>query len=436
MLLLLFLSSVRGGSWDGVDAVLSSAISNRVFPGCAAAVLSANGSLLYARAAGRFVYADSPPPPLNNGSNPPVSFSATRFDMASLTKIVGTTTAAALLFDAGLLPLDARVASILGDAFAAGGKGNVTVRHLLLHAAGFPADPSPGYSEPAFGCPAGAPGAPPPPPLDFSCTQRVFAAVLAQPLAAPPGEVYLYSDLSMITLAFALGKLLAEARPGWVPPGAGGAACAAAAARPGGAPPGVRFACAFEAFWRANVSAPLGLSPSTGFLPSGPGGAPQEAAPTWLDAAYRRAQLQGVVSDENSFAAGGILGHAGLFATGADAAALLAAWGAGAGRPRLLSDATVALFTARAGAPAGSPRALGWDTMAAADSYQGCAPMAADTAYHTGYTGTLLCRGASYSTLLLAARVFPNKTGNVDEIHAARQAFNAAVAAALAGGQA
>ena len=65
------------------------------------------------------------------------------------------------------------------------------------------------------------------------------------------------------------------------------------------------------------------------------------------------------------------------------------------------------------------------------DGYLGCAPMAADTAYHTGYTGTLLCRGRSYSTLLLAARVFPNKTANVDAIHATRQAFNAAVAGAM-----
>jgi CubicO group peptidase (beta-lactamase class C family) len=407
--------------------VLTSAIAARVFPGCSAAVTDANGVLIYEKSFGAFVYADSPPPPLNSGANPSVTFSSTRFDMASLSKIVGTTTVAALLFDAGLLALDAPVTTLLGPAFSAGGKGNITVRHLLLHAAGFPADPDPGYSAPAFGCPgAGAPT----PALDFSCTQRVFEAVLAQPLAAPPGSVYLYSDLSMITLAFALGKYLSEARPAWVPPGAGGAACARAAARPG-APPGVRYACAFEAFWRANVSAPLGLSPNTGYLPSAPGGEPGAAAPTWADGEYRHEQLQGVVSDENAYAAGGVLGHAGLFATGADAAVLLAAWGTGAGRPRLLSDAAVALFTRAAGVPPGSPRALGWDTMAPSDGYLGCAPMAPTTAYHTGYTGTLLCRGDAYNTLLLAARVYPNKTGNVDAIHATRQAFNAAVAAAL-----
>jgi CubicO group peptidase (beta-lactamase class C family) len=431
LLSLVYGARLGDGTWDAVDLVLSSAIANRVFPGCSAAVLDANGTQLYARSFGSFVYGDSPPPPLNGGGNPPVTFAATRFDMASLTKIVATTTAAALLHDAGLLSLDTLVTSLLGASFAAHGKANVTVRHLLLHAAGFPADPSPGYSEPAFGCPGGGGGGTPP--LDFSCTQRVFEAVLAQPLVAAPGAVFLYSDLSMITLAFALGRLLLDAAPGWVPPAAGGAACAVAAARPD-APPGLRAACAFEAFWRSNVSTPLRLSPATGFLPSAPGGEPGAAAPTWFDATYRRAQLQGVVSDENSYAAGGVLGHAGLFATGADAAALLAAWGAGAGRPALLSDAAVAMFTARQDAPPGSPRALGWSTMAPSDGYLGCAPMAEDTAYHTGYTGTLLCRGPAYSTLLLAARVFPNKTANVDEIHAARQAFNTAVAAVMAAG--
>jgi hypothetical protein len=59
--------------------------------------------------------------------------------------------------------------------------------------------------------------------------------------------------------------------------------------------------------------------------------------------------------------------------------------------------------------------------------------MALDTAYHTGYTGTQICLGSSYSTVLLASRVFPNKTGNVDAIHAVRQSFNAAVAQVLQG---
>jgi len=419
------LTTAAKNGWDGIDRVLISAIEARIFPGCSAAVIDSNGALLYAKSFGRFVYPDSAPPPFNGGANPPVDFNSTRFDLASLSKIVVTTSVAALLYDAGLLELDAKVTSLLGPAFGEGGKENITLRHLLLHAAGFPPDPSPGYSESAFGCPGTGLH---PPPLDFSCTDRVFNMVLSQSLVSPPGSVYLYSDLSMITLAFALGKFIAESRPTW---GAAGAACASAAARPGSAPPGVHYICAFEAFWRANVSATLGLSANTGYLPSSEPGGKSAAAPTWMDDEYRHEQLQGVVSDENSYAAGGILGHAGLFATGSDAVKMLAAWGTGVRRPALLSDSTVALLTAAAGFPPGSPRALGWDTQAISDSYQGCSPMAPNTAYHTGYTGTLLCRGENYSTLLLAARVYPNKTGNVNEIHATRQAFNAAVADAM-----
>ncbi len=134
------------------------------------------------------------------------------------------------------------------------------------------------------------------------------------------------------------------------------------------------------------------------------------------------------MSDENSYASGGIAGHAGISATGDDAARFLAAWSPAR---RLLSAQTIALFTTRQYVPPGSPRALGWSTMA--DSYAGCAPMPEVTAYHTGYTGTQLCLGSEYGTVLLSARVFPNKTGEVDAIHAARQAFNAAVAGVMGG---
>jgi CubicO group peptidase (beta-lactamase class C family) len=374
---------------------------------------------VYSRAVGRLAYGDAPAPPRDNGTNPAADFRGTLFDMASLTKILGPTTVAALLFQSGDLALDELVASpkLLGPAFAAAGKGAVTVRHLLLHAAGFPPDPVPNFNDASFGCPNSAAAHPA---LDFSCADKILAAVNAQPLINIPGAVYLYSDLSMITLALALGRFFATQRPQWVPAAAAGPACAAAlAANP--ASLGVRYTCAFTSFWRTNVSAAVGLAPTSGYLP------PDAAAtaPTWLDDVYRHEQLQGVVSDENSYALGGIAGHAGIFASGADAARFLAAWGPGS---TLLNASTIALFTTRANEPAGSARALGWSTEA--DSYAGCAPMAADTAYHTGYTGTQLCLGKNYSTVLLAARVYPNKTGNVDAIHALRQEFNAAVAAA------
>jgi CubicO group peptidase (beta-lactamase class C family) len=437
--------------WRPVTAVLQQAIAQRVFPCASAAVVSSSGSLLFSTALGSLVYADSPAPPASGGANPAASFTSTLYDMASLSKIIGPVTVAAMLVDAQLLSLDALLTEpeLLGPAFAAQGKGSITVRHLLLHSAGFPPDPVPNYSELAFGCPntvanasSGTPA------LDFSCLQQIEEAVLAQPLQNAVGAVFLYSDLSMITLLLALGRWLLAERPGWAPAAAMGPACAAACgsgASSSSCPAAALATCSFEAFWRANVSAPLGFASESGFLLQQ--GAAAAAAPTWLDQgpdSYRREQLQGQVSDENSYAAGGIAGHAGLFLSASDVASFVGAlgWargvgagalaGAGAGRRGLgLSSATIELFTALANSPAGSPRALGWSTMH--DSYAGCAPMALDTAYHTGYTGTQICLGSSYSTVLLASRVFPNKTGNVDAIHAVRQSFNAAVAQVLQG---
>ena len=412
-------------SWADVDAVLENAVTTRVFPCAAALVVNATtGSIIYSRAVGNLVYADSPSPPFNNGTNPEANTSTTLFDMASLSKIIGPTTVAALLFESGDLDLDERISSaaLLGPEYSTAGKDNITVRLLLLHAAGFPPDPVPSFNSLSFSCPNSNS---PHPALDFSCAEAILAAVYNQTLASAPGSVYLYSDLSMITLLLALGRYLHLFKPAWAPASRAGPVCEAALNA--GAPPAVQYICAFHAFWRVNVSAAIGFSDATGYLPA----APWAAAPTWLDTDYRFEQLQGVVSDENSYASGGIAGHAGIFSSGDDAARFLAAWSP-SGRSGFLSAETIELFTTRPNIPPGSPRALGWSTEA--DSYAGCAPMPVNTAYHTGYTGTQLCLGTEYATLLLSARVFPNKTGSVESIHETRQAFNAAVAKVLVSG--
>lgn len=428
LLILAFLSSrliaADPPQWSSVDAILENAVASRVFPCVSAAVLnSTTGSILYSHSSGKLVYDDEPTPPNNNGSNPNADFHSTLFDMASLTKILGPTTVAALLYESGDIDLNALIMSpmLLGPAFSNSGKETITVRHLLLHAAGFPPDPSPNFNNISFGCPNSQA---PHPSLDFTCSEKILTAIYNQTLENPPGTVYLYSDLSMMTLMFALGRYLTLFRPAWAPASSAGPVCEAALKNnhAAAAPLSVQYLCAFNSFWRINVSAAIGFSPATGFLPLNYA----SVAPTWNDTDYRNTQLQGVVSDENSYALGGIAGHAGIFASGADAALFLAAWSPSG---RFLSPQTITLFTSIANEPPGSPRALGWSTES--DSYAGCAPMPAITAYHTGYTGTLLCLGQNYSTLLLAARVYPNKTANVDEIHTARQAFNAAVANVL-----
>ena len=371
--------------WAAVDKVLTDAIAAHTFPGCAASVTGPDGSIVYARAFGRHTY---------DAASPPVDFNASLFDMASLSKIVGVTTTAAALYQAGLLGLDTLVCdpSLLGVAFAAGGKGGVAVRNLLLHNAGFPADPSPGYWEPAFGCPATAANATGTPALEFNCSQRIYDAVMNQTLSHPPGAVFLYSDLSFISMLYVVGTVIERhalvAEAAFLP------ACGAPAA----APPSLRLHCFFEAYWRTVLAPRMGLPTGQYLL------APDQAAaamPTWEDTEYRHEQLRGVVSDENAYAVGGISGHAGVWCSGNDAARFMSSWRRGP-MGGLLNDTTVALWTAVANASF-SPRALGWSTNA--DSYRGCGGMHPSAAYHTGYTGTQLCYDATVnvSTTLLTA---------------------------------
>ena len=406
--------------WTQVDAVLNTAIKNKVFPGCSASVIDKSGALVYGKGFGSYTYGEPTP----HGDDPVVDFEKSLFDMASLSKIIGPTSTAAFLYQQGLLSLDTLVSdhSLLGPAFAANGKQGITITHLLQHNAGFPPDPVPGYGAVAFACPATVANVTHPA-LDFSCSEKIFAAMLAQDLDRTPGAGYVYSDLSMITMLFALGSLISK--NDLVSPSQFLPACGAAPA------PGLLLQCSYEAYWRLHVRPLLGMSTSAQYIldPASQWGL---ALPTWQDDDYRHAQLQGVVSDENSYAAGGLAGHAGVWCSGADASAFMATWRVGP-VGGLLNATTVARWTAVVNASF-SHRALGWDTQANSDTYRGCGAMSNLTAYHTGYTGTELCYDtvSNISTVLLTHRVYPVKLANSDAILAARRAFNTAVVAALA----
>ena len=398
-----------GGDWSGVDAVLTAAIAAKTFPGCAASVTAPNGTVVYAKAFGSLTYGEPAPVP---GGNPAVTFDGTFFDMASLTKIVAVTSSAAWLYERGLLALDTAVsdASLRGPAFASHGKADMTVLNLLLHNSGFPADPSPGYWEAPFACPATVANATRPA-LDFNCSERILDSVLGQTLLHPPGQAYLYSDLNFITGLYVVASVVVA--NGLVAPAAYLPACSAAAPLPRG----LELQCAFEAFFRTFVARRMNLPTAHYLLTEAQRAA---AMPTWNDTEYRHEVLQGVVSDENAYAVGGVSGHAGVWCTGADAAAFMSTWRLrAAGSGGLLNATTVAKWTT-AYDPAFSPRALGWSTNA--DAYQGCGRMSPTTAYHTGYTGTQLCAdlAINVSTTLLTARVYPDKLAHNAEIQRAR----------------
>ena len=387
-----------------------------------------------------------------------------------------------LLHQWGALLLDTPVIKVFGPAFAAvdGRKAMITPRHLLLHEAGFPPDPTPtSYCAPNFACPETA-RQPSDRRLTFSCQPKAFEHLVhSQRLDREPGLRFVYSDLSMITLMNVVGSLAergghvtknellpaclhhdegthegsiveGDTRDGNVGSGNGGIAATSIAQ------------CYYEAFARKFIFDKLrntaGASPSGAGLSSFfgfrlPRALAPCAAPTWNDTVdgfpgecivpYRRRVLQGEVSDGNAFALGGVAGHAGLFASAPLIHALVVQAGLlfapPSGQPLGglgISPATVKLFTTVHDARRSS-RALGWDTLAPPFGGSLCGNMSELTFTHTGYTGTLVCadpqtRGGLL-TVLLTNRVYP-KADDVSEraIHKARVLFNSAVLASLA----
>src|SRR5689334_12144811 len=259
-------------------------------------------------------------------SSPRVTADRSIYDLASLTKVVGTTTAAMVLYDQGRLDLNAPVSTYL-PAFSGGWKDSVTVRQLLTHRSGLPAG------------------------RDLWRIARTpdeaRAAVLSTNLECKPGQCYIYSDLGADVLGFVIEAIAGEP---------------------------------LDVFLHDKVFEPLGMN-DTFFKPAD--SLTYRIAPTEI-APPRGYPLQGEVHDENAYALGGVAGHAGLFSTAADLSifAQMMLNGGEYNGVRVLSDTVVSLFTRRA---AGT-RALGWDT---ADGDGGSGKFLDSRAYgHTGYTGT------------------------------------------------
>jgi len=230
--------------------------------------------------------------------------------------------------------------------------------------------------------------------------------IVAMDLAYDPGTKSVYSDLGIILLGDILERL-------------------------GGAP--------FEKLARERVLLPLAMKdaryrPPVELLP--------RIAPTENDP-WRGRVVRGEVHDENALALGGVAPHAGLFATAPDLshlAQMLLDGGSFGGR-RIVSRATVELFTERAGVP-GSSRALGWDTPTDASGQRSSTPgqpgySSAGSLFsprsfgHTGFTGTSMWMDPERGlyVVLLTNRVHPTREN--DAIRAVRAQVADAVVRAL-----
>lgn len=347
-----------------VDRLLEGFVAEGAFPGAVLAVGRA-GRLAHLRAYGHLTY-DPGAAPVEKD---------TIYDLASLTKVVATTTAAMILVDEERLDLDATVASFL-PRFRGPGKERVTVRHLLSHSSGID------WWAPLYQ------------------TERGKAAYLdriyAMDLVAEPGTTTKYSDLGILLL----GEILERV-----------------AGRP------------LDELVRERLFEPLGMS-ETDWLP--PAAWRPRIAPTEIDP-WRGRLLRGEVHDENAHALGGVAPHAGLFSTAGDLArfAQMLLWQGVYDHRRIVRSATVEAFTRPAGLPPGSSRALGWDTPSAEGSSAGSFLSAASFG-HTGFTGTSIWIDPTRDlfVILLSNRVHPTRENQ--RIREVRPAVADAVVRALA----
>jgi len=346
-------------------AILQQAIQERAFPAASVAVTH-RGNLVALKAVGNFTYA-----PHSRAVHV-----STLFDLASLTKVVAATSMAMLLYERGLLDLEAPVSAVVPEIISAAEpdsrRRKITLRMLLAHSSGLPA------YEKLF--------------LKARTREELLNAAFAVPLAAEPGSRAQYSDIGFILLGVVLERLADESLDG---------------------------------FCRREIFAPLGMI-CTAFHP--PAQLHDEIPPTQDDRGFRHKVIQGEVQDENANVLGGVAPHAGLFSTARDVAQFADCM-LNSGRP-ILRPETIALFSHRESQPEGTSRALGWDTPSApSQSGRYFSPASFG---HLGYTGTSLWIDPvrQLSVVLLTNRTWPDCSNQA--IKQARPKFHDAVIEALA----
>lgn len=306
--------------WQPAVRIVEGGIRRRLFPG-AVLVVGSRDSVMLAVGRGRVSWDPHSAIPDPAG---------TQWDLASLTKVVATSSAVMTLVDDGRLDLEQPVDRYLPQ-FSGPGKSAVTVRMLLDHSSGLP-------SFVAFY-------------RNSAGRQDVIDRLFATDLVSPPGTVTRYSDLNAILLG-----LIVEAVSGTT----------------------------LDRYASRAVFSPLGMGRTTFAVADRTAAAPSIQ--------HRGEPAPGEVNDRNAWAMGGVAGHAGLFASGLDLARFAQTWLRSGSGPRgtWVGSATVRRFLEHA--PGGGTRVLGWDTPDPAhlDRSAYGRSATATTYGHTGWTGTFL----------------------------------------------
>ncbi len=305
---------------------------------------------------------------------------ATMYDIASLTKVVATTTLVAKLAEGDFavpLDLDAKVERYLPEWASrpnAEWRRRVTVRHLLTHTSGLP--PFKDYWRTS------------------KSKQDTLTKIFAEPLDYEPGTKEVYSDLGIILMAEIIERLTGRT---------------------------------LDDLAKTYIFSPLGMN-NTMYRP--PKKLWPQIAPTEIDNNLRHRLVQGEVHDENAFAIGGVSGHAGVFSTAPDLAAFcqMLLNGGVYAHQRILRRATIAQFTAPQQLSGGT-RTLGWAVPTEGGSSGHY--FSTHSFGHTGFTGTSIWIDPDRQlfVVLLTNRVHPTRENT--KVQQVRPALHDAVMQAL-----
>jgi uncharacterized protein YbbC (DUF1343 family)/CubicO group peptidase (beta-lactamase class C family) len=346
---------------DAIESLVEEAIAEKKLPG--AVVLVGRGErTLYQKAIGNRAVVPSVEPMTLD----------TVFDVASLTKVVATTTSVMILLEEGRIRLNDRVSSFV-PGFERYGKAGITVRHLMTHVSGLRPDVDLGDMWKGY--------------------EMAINLAIEEVPTSLPGERFVYSDINY----FLLGDIVR---------------------RVSGRP--------LDQFARERIFEPLGMK-DTSFLPDAslrPRMAPTENCTPfgWPCEGSGRSMLRGVVHDPTARRMGGVAGHAGVFSTAADLAIfcrMLLNGGEYRGA-RILAPLTVAKMTMPASGPGErNVRGLGWDMDSAFSSNRGeLLPLGSFG--HTGWTGTSIWidPATDLFVVFLSNRVHPDGKGDVTPLRA------------------
>ena len=333
--------------FSSIDRIMAAALKAHTVPG-AVVFVGHDGHVVFHKAYGnRFTI-----------PAPSAMTEDTIFDMASLTKVIATTTAVMQLYQQGRFRLNDPLSKYLPE-FAANGKEDITIRQIMTHYSGLPPDLDLSYP--------------------WTGKQTAYDMAFAVKPERPPGTAFRYSDINFIMMGALVEKL---------------------------------SGMTLDAYTAKYVFAPMGMD-HTRFLP--PDSWRADIAPTQYDEDHH--MLQGVVNDPTSRRMGGVAGHAGLFSTANDlsifAQNLLDLLAGRLSKFPLNRVTAEKMTTPQNPATAVALRGLGWDLESPFSGNRG-ELFPVGSFGHTGWTGTDIWMDPwsdSY-VIFLSNRNYPDRRPN------------------------